>query len=566
MTNEEYSLSAEKLARDSRLPTTNGFTDCALACLSEWLQLLMVIERIKASKNEAVTNLNALVKLAEAVFHDPLVIDDVQQDITRYALRSDRHWNPQPLADTRRLDVLHTLFTAMDAGQSQSIYLTQIGKSLRENWRDPTGSLGRYEKIVCELLPGIMDDMNFPWKNLNIWRLHYPHEAIIRAMIFHHAMMDALFNLHEWIETPFQELKKQALLTLLQRREIDLPAKDKTPSAAQISVIREKMHEFIAIDLVNRMNAIPAAIGFSINHPLQNPDFPLAASIGREIITFARYLKPAYEQDVITMKFSAEALKECVERGEISGFYLSLERELDRIMYGDTVHKFSSEARLPPSVWDALHSTMRWARDDLFLLPFPSGSRVNVTVMLAGVEFSHWLWQERRQGKLTTSLAAEKYSAHRAGITTTNSTIKQYYERMRLWCKTELTSTVKQQLCSRAENFTQIKRNLLWPINIDLIRRYNDFVAILSNFTECKISDTCNTDEILLIAATLRTFQLSSPDANLPGLNTFLCERLNLDRPESNSLLWTDRAYELSTLQKLVELNIDTGWGEPEKA
>ncbi|WP_312209433.1 hypothetical protein [Pseudescherichia sp.] len=565
MTNKEYSLIAEKLASDTRLPTINGFTDCAQACLSEWLQLLMVIERIKASKNDAVTSLNALVELAEVVFHDPLVIDYVQQDTMLYALRVDSHWNPQPSAETRRLNVLRTLFAAMDAGQSQSMYLTQIGKSLGESSRDPTGSLKRYEKIVCELIPGIMDSMHFTWKNLNIWRLHYPHEVIIRTMVFHHAMMDTLFNLREWIETPFQELKKQALLTLLQRREINLPPRNKTPSAAQISIIREKMNELIAIDLVNKMNSVPAAIGFSINHPLHNSDFPLAASTGREVITFAKYLKPTREQEVITMKFSAEALQDCVECGEMAGFYLSLERELNRVMYGTNASNFSSAMRLPSPVWDALHSTLRWARDDFFMLPLPSSARVNVTVMLVGVEFSHWLWQERRRGKLTTSLAAEKYSAHRADITATNSTIKQYYERMRLWCKTELTSTVKHQLCSRAENFTQIRRNLLWPINIDLIRRYNDFVALLSSFTDCNIADTLDTDEILLIAASLRTFLLTTPEESRPSLKTFLGERLNLELSESSSSLWMDRTHELSTLQKLVELNIDTGWGEPEK-
>lgn len=565
MTNEKHLLIAEKLASDTRMPATNSFTNCAQACLSEWLQFLMVVERIKANKNGALTSLNALVSLAEQVYQSPQVIDYVQENIFQRGMRNDGHWNPQPCTDRLRLNVLRTLFTTLDAGQSQSMYLTQIGKTLRDSTRDPFGS--RYEKIVCELIPGLLDSLKFPWQNLNLWRLHYPHEAITGAMMFHSAMMDALFDLREWIEMPYLEMKKQALLKLLDRGEINISVQDKIPSAAQINFIREKMHELIAIGLVKRINALPAAIGLNTNNPLQNPDFPLSVSKGREKLTFSMPSEPAHEQEVITLKFNADTLRKCADSGELAVFYMTLEQKLASVMYDEkkynTTNFYSSQERLPTPVWSALQSTLRWTRDDYFMLPMPSGSRVNEIVMLAGLEFSHWLWQERRKGKLTTSQAVKMYSAQRAGITTTNaSTIKQYYERMRSWCKAELVATIKHQLSSRSENFTLIKLNLIWPINIDLIKRYNDFLTILSNLTNERINDRCNVDEIIFIASSLRALLLNVPEGGQPDLVKFICEQLNVDSPENTGLSFKDLTYERSVLQKLVELNIDIGWGE----
>lgn len=564
MINQKYMLIAEKLAIDTRLPTTNGFTDCAQACLSEWLQLLMVIESIKANKNGAAIHLTALVELAEAVYRDPLVIDYALKDIRGYGLRENQYWNPQPSIDRYRLDVLHTLFTAMDGGQSQSVYLTQLGKNLRVSKRDSNGSQKRYEKIVCEIIPGLIDSINFPWKNLNNWRMHYPHEAIIRAMIFHSELMDSVFNLRKWIETPFQKLKTQALLTLLQRGEIDSPASDKTLCAAQISVIREKMNELIAIDVVNRINTVSASIGFSLAHPLQNPDFPLVATTDRETIAFPGDPKPEREQEVITLKFSVRDLQSCVRRDQVAVFYLALERAIEFAMPSDNTMDFSSEIRLSLPIWDALQNTLRWTHDDFFMLNFPCKSRVNTTVMLIGLEFSHWLWQERRCGKLTTFMAAKKYSSRRTDITTTNSTIKQYYERMRLWCKTELASTVKGQLSSRAENLTQIQRGLLWPINIDLIRRYKEFVTRLSNFTGCDIAGNFDVDRIISIAAILRKILSNPPEIGENELKKYLCEQFNIPTQKDSSFLRIDHANSFGRLEKLVELNIDIGWGEEE--
>ncbi|MGR1185971.1 hypothetical protein ACUVJH_20890 [Aeromonas veronii] len=564
MITQEYMLIAEKLATDTRLPATNDFTDCAQACLSEWLQLLMVIERIKANKNGAAIHLTALVELAEAVYRDPLVIDYALKDIRGYGLRENQYWNPQPSIDRRRLDVLHTFFTAMDGGQSQSVYLTQLGKNLRVSKRDFNGSQKRYEKIVCEIIPGLIDCINFPWKNLNNWRMHYPHEAIIRAMIFHSELIDSMFDLRKWIETPFQELKTQALFTLLQRGEIDSPAGDKKLCAAQISVIREKMNELIAIDVVNRINTVSASIGFSLAHPLQNPDFPLVAMTDRETIAFPGDPKPEHEQEVITLKFSVKDLQSCVRRDQVAVFYLALERAIESAMPSDNTMNFSSEMRLSLPIWDALQNTLRWTHDDFFMLNFPCKARVNATVMLIGVEFSQWLWKERRCGKLTTFMAAKKYSSRRSDITTTNSTVKQYYERMRSWCKTELASTVKGQLSSRAENLTQIQSGLLWPINIDLIRRYKEFVTILSNFTGCDIAGNFDVDRIISIAAMLREILSNSPEIGENELKKYLCEKFNIPTPKDSSFLRIDHANSFGRLEKLVELNIDIGWGEEE--
>lgn len=136
---------------------------------------------------------------------------------------------------------------------------------------------------------------------------------------------------------------------------------------------------------------------------------------------------------------------------------------------------------------------------------------------------------------------------------------------MRSWCKAELAATIKYQLSSRSENFSLIKLNLIWPINIDLIKRYNDFLAILSSLIHKRINDTCNIDEIISLASSLRMYLRNVPEEDQPDPVVFICEQLNIDPPEDSGPLLSGYAYKRGILQKLVELNIDIGWGEQEK-
>ncbi|MCS3766813.1 hypothetical protein HNP12_000861 [Aeromonas hydrophila] len=564
MINTKYELIAEKLACDARLPTTSNLTGCAQACLSEWLQLLMVIENIKASKADAASRLDALVKLGEVVSQSQLVTDGIAQEQMFFSLRRDDFWNPQPATATRYLNVLHTLFTAMDAGMSQNMYYTEIGKNLGKYSRVNIGSLTRDENTVYEEISMLMEKIDFSWRNLNKWRMHYPHEAIIRAVMFHGNMMGALFNLWEWINTPFQELKKQALINLLQKGEIHEPVKEKT-SAAQISVIREKIIGLIEIDLVKKMNAIPAVIGFSFDHPLQKSDFPLSISNKREAFAILPF-EPETEQDITSIKFSTKAFKECVERGEITSFYLSIERKVFSSEYGDNFNIFNSNSYLPFSVRDGLYKTWIWAQDDSVMLSSCSNSRVNVTVMLVGLQFSHWLWQERRRrnDKLTTSSAVEIYTNSRLDITTKNSTVKQYYERMRSWCKKNLASTVISQLCSRAETLTLINHSLVLPLNIDLIRRYEKFIELFYRLTECNLSGLCDAEKIIRIATSLREFHFNGAEWGEAELKELLCKQYNIECSIRRSESFDDPFWPRRVLDELVALNIDIGWGDSE--
>lgn len=556
---------AEKLARDPRLNDPSGFKECAQACLSEWLQMLLVVERIKAHKAQAASDLNALVTLAEDVYHSPLVIEHTSADIMRYALTMDRHWNPQAAEDRRRLDVLSRLFIALDAGHTQSVYLTNAAKNLPQNISDYDGSLKRYENIICTLIPTLLDERNDGWHNLNAWRLHYPHELIVRAMMFHNDIMDALIALRSWTETPFVQLKQQALLTLLKQGVLPQLAEDEIPGAAHISLIREKMVEAMAIELVYKMNAISAAIGYSA-HPSFAPGFPLTAKKESEMISFDRYHEPARQQDVVTIKFSAEALMKYAQSGEITEFYLSLDdavnkaMNIDRPQHNENV--FYAADRLPVPIRGALHKTLRWACDDRFLLPAPAHTRVNTTVLLTGIAFSHWLWQQRRSGKMTTSRGASEYIQRQRDLVTKNSTVKQYYERMRAWCQNEIVNIVKDQVSRRAENHVQIKLNLIWPLNIDFYRRYDEFITHLKILTNGKISHKHDINEIISLAKALRILLNTLKDSRHLKLKEFICGKLNIAMIDRETFSFSDHAYYFNMLEKLVALDIDIGWEE----
>lgn len=564
MTDEKNLLAAKKLARDARLPSINSYAGCAQACIAEWIQLLMVIERIKASKEEALTTLKELVNLADIICAEKQVIDYTANAPFYSASFNDSHWNPRMSDEAKYMAVLQPFFTALDKGQSQGHYFTQTGKNTRDNPRDPTGRMKLYDAIQCEVIPGILDTHKFSWRNLNAWRLHYPHEAIIRAMKYHAPMMKAIDSLRTWKNNDFLELKIRTLKTLLDSSEISLPDNDKAPSAAKINVIRNKMNEHLAIQLVSMINLIPATIGLNIYHPLQKTDFPLTANLAPEEISF-NALQHSKKQDVITIKIAADEFFQCVANHEEGAFNMTLVEKLNSIIDSKNKPRFSyvlnSKVFLPTPVKFALDCTLRWTNDDVFMLPTPSGSRTNEEVMLTGLMFSHWLWEQRRTGKSTISEGAKAYVKEREIVKPNNSTIKQYYELTRRWCKNSLTSTVKEQLRSRVENIATIRWNLLWPINFGLVNNYNHFITSVYSLIYSEVNYDCDVDKIISISSYLRVFIKDATDHAVLGLGEYLYNQLGVEPSDNNVFIPENLRYLRSELQRLVDLNIDMGWG-----
>lgn len=559
---------AENLARDPRLPCTNTFLECAQACLSEWLQLLMVTEHIKMADEKVITSLNALINLAEQVSLNRKVIDYFDNQWSNLCLRSDSYLNPVFSLKTKYLNVLKPLFSALDEGQSQRVYLTKNAQSALNRSNDRLPRNGIYEDLVSELIPEIMDKINFDWRNLNTCRMHHPHEAIIRTMIFHNEMMDAIFDLRKWIETPFHEKKIQVLHKLLRQGIIKLPPVQKKPSALQINVIRNQMINSIAIELVYKVNAISASIGYISNHSYSNHEFSEYSSSRLNNITFvnscpvehAKDCNLAQDKEFITVKINTKSLRECFNNNGLASFNHALNNMLYNHIFSSMQIQINNELHLPEPVRRALQNMLIWANDDSFMLPLPHNSRVNDSVLLTGLEFSHWLWQERRRNKITTSQGAEKYIPRHKYISATGKTVKQYYERMRRWCKSELALSIMNQLPSRSENLLHIQRCLLQPININFLIRYRVFVDTVSNIIQYNITELCSPLDIVRLAESLRKYNQGLSPMDNPNLRGFICECININRAGGSSSPYDLYGQDQNELQKLIDLNIDSGW------
>lgn len=568
MISEKNLLAAEKLARDSRLPAINSFARCAQACLAEWIQLLMVIERIKASKTEASTTLMELVSLADVICADKQVIDYITSDPSRFAFSNDLHWNPQTSDETKCLNLLQSFFIALDKGQTQGHYFTQAGKDSRDNPRNRDWRREVYDSIQCEVIPGILDNHKFSWSNLNSWRLHYPHEVIIRAIKYHTPMMVAINDLRTWKDQEFLALKIKILKDFLDSKEIILNDSDKAPSAAQIRAIHNKLMERLSIQLVSMINVIPASIGIRNYHPTQNRDFPLTATKAKEVISFYQYQQPEEDQDVITIKIDANTLQQCIDNNEEGAFLMTFNEKLIGALSSDCMRQFgnilNSRLFLPSPVRFALDYTLRWTNDDVFMLPTPFGSRINEEVLLTGLMFSHWLWEQRNKGKLTIRKGTIEYyeKQKKLNVKPNASTIEQYYVLTRRWCKESLNTTVKEQLRSRVENITMIRWNLLWPLNFGLIKNYNDFITSVYSLVDSEVNYGCDVDKIISISSYLRGFIKDATDQAVLGLGEYLYKQLGVEHSDWNAFKPENLNYLRSKLQKLVDLNIDMGWGD----
>lgn len=568
MISEKNLLAAEKLARDSRLPAINSFARCAQACLAEWIQLLMVIERIKASKTEASTTLMELVSLADVICADKQVIDYITSDPSRFAFSNDLHWNPQTSDETKYLNLLQSFFIALDKGQTQGHYFTQAGKDSRDNPRNRDWRREVYDSIQCEVIPGILDNHKFSWSNLNSWRLHYPHEVIIRAIKYHTPMMVAINDLRTWKDQEFLALKIKILKDFLDSKEIILNDSDKAPSAAQIRAIHNKLMERLSIQLVSMINVIPASIGIRNYHPTQNRDFPLTATKAKEVISFYQYQQPEEDQDVITIKIDANTLQQCIDNNEEGAFLMTFNEKLIGALSSDCMRQFgnilNSRLFLPSPVRFALDYTLRWTNDDVFMLPTPSGSRINEEVLLTGLTFSHWLWEQRNKGKLTIRQGTIEYyeKQKKLNVKPNASTIEQYYVLTRRWCKESLNATVKEQLRSRVENITMIRWNLLWPLNFGLIKNYNDFITSVYSLVDSEVNYGCDVDKIISISSYLRGFIKDATDQAVLGLGEYLYKQLGVEHSDWNAFKPENLNYLRSKLQKLVDLNIDMGWDD----
>lgn len=562
MQNEKTETFAQIASNDTHLFRLHeGLLSCAQACLSEWLQVLLVIERIKADKKDAAARLKMLIELAECVYNDPLVGAYTESDSMRYCITTDPLWNVGPAIHVQRLNVLDTLFTALDSGQARNAYLTGIGKKMANHDADGlSGFDTRYEKITGERIPAILDKLNYSWQNLNDCRLHYPHETIVRCVLFNQALLDALSDLQAWINMPVPVKNSVVLSSLLERNKITLSVQGGDLRPVQRASLRGQLYEGAAIKLISLITAISSAVGLRTLQPLTHPQFPLVANKAKEKSTFQNV--SSYEEEVVTFKCGARTLRECIDKGNTSEFYLSLEQNIADILYPGVDRNFTPNDRLPLPVWAALNRAIEWSIDDESLLPQPASVRINYQVIMTGVKFSHWLWNKRRNvHNIRINQALDEYLADCADeYLPARLTIKQYYDQMRSWSRSALAPTVKRQLRNRSERLMLITRSLLQPLNIDLLNCYNEFIRLIQMVAEGKVFDESDVDSHISLAKELRSLLESSPDQQEIPLKAFICAYAQIEHQGRDDDYLLPPLYGLEKLQQLVALNLDQGW------
>ncbi|WP_047707119.1 hypothetical protein [Plesiomonas sp. ZOR0011] len=148
----------------------NPYANTVQCIISEILQLLLIVERIKADE-EAIRRLRSLVSLYEK-------FNELSEPYPQYFLYENKANSAQVLlCDVldQGLKATFFLIKIIDFVESQPPYRRSENRELSKD--DP--HIDSWHKNLSK----IIDSEQYGFENLSPWRLHYPHQQIVLAYL-----------------------------------------------------------------------------------------------------------------------------------------------------------------------------------------------------------------------------------------------------------------------------------------------------------------------------------------------------------------------------------------------
>ena len=474
MTSNNLSAIAQEIGSHPRVVSKNPFVSCLQAVCSEWLQLLQVVERIKLVP-EANQGLEKLVALGKAVHDHHQIQACYGRNVSDLAVRNDYQWNPQVAQKIRALSAADTLFATLDQAGKINGYFAAVNKidypvdrhSQREN----------ESKVIAEqVIPEILDSLDFGWENLNFWRLGYSHSLIARSVIFNDKLLAAIEALLTFVEdnTRFEQLRSVAIEKYINEKNYRAGGFSYTLNSHFLSgrpdIIAEVNNQIFmatAQRCIHLIRAISASIGMPASVDDYRFGITVSAPESREVKLVNRFARKKLS-NVVTVEINLEDYAWAVKEELGSEFYRQLDEKLYQAVNPEPQNRVAmyGEVNLPAWLYQALWKYKAWVEDSSFImLSGDDDYYLPARLILRGVKFSDWSWKHKTAAKVSIGQRIAEYAQEGES----ESTIKQSYEKVRGHAQKKVRELVIKQVEERLRLNNKLAEGLRAPLNGSII-------------------------------------------------------------------------------------------------
>ncbi|MCY1700903.1 hypothetical protein OVA10_23025 [Lelliottia sp. SL45] len=488
-------LIAQKVAKSPLIVSQNRFADYLRAVCSEWLQLVLVTERIKCD-DAGGRCLKELIDVVNRVMKNRLVTEFYKNHPDGISPFSGRHLHRHIVLD----GVLSHFFEALDENKTMQDYTDDMSSYCKNN-PDPERGI-RYEptrnKVISEVIPDILKECQFSWRNLNALRLGYPHSKIIFLVLNHESLMESIENALSFIENDkvFEDFRMKLITDYIVKKNgenkwpenfnaDDLVYRPDLVSGLNDEILKAAADKTILLSQATSMSfsAIPEW-HMLVGGPELFEESPSVASnniAGMNHIE--EYLKG---KDVLKVHLEYEGIKGLYKDGCERFFLLELRERLRA--------KISPGRMEVNYQYQMLQQSLDEVRRCNFILLQAKKNKcyLAASTILRGARYSHWLWINASEVKGSILNKAEKYCSEKNKTGGEDdgkpllraTTVKQSYEDIRKHARDYLVPLVLSQVEERQHLYTA----LLPVLNNRITEECENFVTELKKMLPEKIS------------------------------------------------------------------------------
>lgn len=457
----------------------NPYQDASSNVCLELLQLLLVVEKIKASK-VGMNTLESLVSL-----HDFLR----DQDRIRGYFTQIGAMSITPEAD----EIFSTVCRVLDTKQKPSFNDFSIAaNSYLKQFRD-TSNLQR-EMLYWErqaefwftIAPELINEHGYDFKSLQNDALGYSHLSIVYAYKEATHILKVIEDLQNINDNKIvEEAIKQCANEIKVERSSVLKKSERSLHFRH--QINQKICRCFSNDFFQRVNSVKRLFAIdSTPNKIYSPDIKVKKEEYKSIL-----YKPEV-CDVVTMKLPREAFNHAKD----SGTEILLNRDILTCIWAAVNEQSSFQNYVDESYH--LHNLSEysyWANNQnetLLSIELNKGRKLSISTIMRGLKFSYWFYSEKakQQKRLNIGEAVELYAKEvkEKELKEVNpTTVKLSFEAIKRVAKTELSSLICKQLFWRLNNDIPSVRYSFCPLNDSFYQKLKHVVSEIKSILNLQV-------------------------------------------------------------------------------
>ncbi|ENU5813964.1 hypothetical protein ACE34P_001516 [Vibrio fluvialis] len=484
--------------------TFNPLINTTHCVASEVLQLLLVVERIKADKES-----HQLLLVLEELKH---TFDSSLQIKT--ALKCS------PFRTQSNNFALSALCSVLDDGLGVTSFLSKSARYAQYNGhRRGTNKpasvteepdLTPWATVWTEEIPEIIDKKKFHFSNLNRVRLHYPHLQLLLAYTHGKKLLRAACEL---LSLDYQAFVEEA--SNWAKQEFNhLNNKTQDDSDIFLPIIEHKIRERATSQYISAFNMITDRIKKHLEWSFTESDYFLPPNIELKQKEWEDWMgRKLGEQPVLSFDVLQADVERAIKEGDLDLIAKRITRSLaNKIQPSNFSADYlqSDEYHL-----NLLFFYEQWSNSNTLLINHRDKQmRLSVKTLQRGLGLSIWREQyQKEHKKLSTLDAAKEFLQQEKGqpyCFGTDNTIKQSYEDIKAFAKSSgremapspLVKLVRSQITRRIQFHCHKVRYVFAPLNVNYEDRVRDIAAKLSNLldidmSQCSYSNFCDVYKML---------------------------------------------------------------------